>query len=193
VTSIAIIPARGGSRRIPRKNIREFFGKPIIAYSIDTAARSGLFHDIIVSTDDTEIAAIANAHSAAVLNRPAWLAEDSIGTQRVAQHVLQHVRAEYDYACVIYPCAPLMTTEDLHEGYERLRNGKAPYVYTVGPDWQDAGQWYWGRVEDFVTGTSLDQADLYLLPAGRTCDINTEEDWVRAEQLYEVMHDRARG
>lgn len=187
MSAIAIIPARGGSRRIPRKNIRSFFGQPIMVYSIAAADLSGLFSDIVVSTDDDEIAAIANGAGAAVVRRPIELAVDSVGTQSVARHALQQMRGEYDYACVIYPCAPLMIVEDLHLGYERLRKGPAPFVYTVGPNWQDAGQWYWGRVDDYLAGTSLDQSDLFLLPAARTCDINTEEDWVRAEQLYEAL------
>jgi CMP-N-acetylneuraminic acid synthetase len=80
-----------------------------------------------------------------------------------------------------------MRVDDLRDGYERLRKGHAPYVYSVGPDFIDAGQWYWGRAADFLAGVPLDQAELYVLPADRVCDINTPADWLRAEEMYAAM------
>lgn len=189
VTAVAIIPARGGSRRIPHKNIRDFHGKPIIAYSIDTAYKSGLFAEVIVSTEDDDIAGIAHVHGATVSWRKPALAADDVGTQEVMKNaLLEFEGTEYDYACCIYATAPLMQVEDLHLGFARLKQSQAPYVYTVGPDYVDAGQWYWGRVLDFLHGTPLDQAELYVLPADRVCDINTPEDWARAERMYKELH-----
>ncbi|MEK9809632.1 MAG: hypothetical protein VW362_04245 [Candidatus Nanopelagicales bacterium] len=190
MTCVAIIPARGGSRRIPLKNIRHFHGKPIIDYSIRAAQDSGLFSRVYVSTDSPAVSSVAYRAGADVIWRPDNLAVDSVGTQAVAAHVLDTVLADHltirppRYACCIYATAPLMTHLDLIEGYLMLRKARVPYVYTVGPDWQDAGQWYWGEVDAFRTGVPLDQASFYKLPAERTCDINVEEDWARAEQLY---------
>jgi pseudaminic acid cytidylyltransferase len=188
VNAICIIPARGGSRRIEHKNIRDFRGKPIIAYSIEAAIATRLFGEVIVSTDDARIEAVARSCGAWVARRPAYLAVDYVGTQAVAAYTLRSMACDEEYCCVIYPTAPLMTVEDLHLGFEQLRTSQAPYVYAVGPDWKDAGQWYWGRTLDFTSGTSLDQAALYRLPAARTCDINVEADWLRAEQLYGAMY-----
>ena len=100
---VAIIPARGGSKRIPRKNIRPFAGKPIIGYSIETARESGLFDRIIVSTDDEEIAAVAKEFEAEIpFMRPAELADDFSGTNAVAKHCIQWLAEnnyQVDYAC----------------------------------------------------------------------------------------------
>jgi len=198
MSAIAVIPARGGSRRIPGKNIKLFHGKPIIAYSIDTALRSGLFDQIHVSSDDDEILTTAVKYGASVLLRSEGLGHDSVGTQEVVRDALQRIQWNVgcDYICCIYATAPLMTTEDLQLGFEMLTKKSSryasdmpgPYVYTVGPNWQDAGQWYWGTYRAFVEGVSLDEGALYRLPPERTCDINTPEDWARAEQLYKDMH-----
>lgn len=192
--SLAIIPARGGSRRIPRKNVRLFHGKPIIAYSIETARACGLFDRILVSTEDQDIAAVAKAYGAKVSQRPMAMARDSVGTQEVARDALQRYIASAhgtppEYACCIYATAPLMTAEDLRAGLDMLQHGTKPYVYTVGPDGQHAGQWYWGRVKSFVDGVPLEGNSATLtLPAERVCDINVEDDFQRAERLYAALH-----
>ena len=110
--NIAIIPARGGSKRIPRKNIREFAGKPMIAHAIDAAHRSGLFDRIVVSTDDEEISTIAKIHGAEVpFMRPAELADDFVGTTPVVRHALETLGAQgavIEFACCIYATAPFV-------------------------------------------------------------------------------------
>jgi pseudaminic acid cytidylyltransferase len=182
--TIAIIPARGGSVRIPFKNSRRFHGKPILAYSIEAAKASGLFERIVVSTDDAIIGTYAQWYGAEVHKRA--YDDGSKGTQAVTADVLRDVAwTRCEYACCIYPCAPLMLPEDLCAGVDALRD--VPYVYTIGPDGVDAGQWYWGTVKAFVKGVPLDQAAFYMLPATRVCDINTMDDWNRAERLYEEM------
>lgn len=191
---VAIIPARGGSRRIKDKNIRLFHGKPIIEYSIKAAQDAGFFSRIYVSTDSPAISSVAYRAGADVLWRPDNLAGDSVGTQAVMAHALETILADHltidppRYACCIYATAPLMTYMDLISGYADLRESGVPYVYTVGTNWQDAGQWYWGETQAFINGVSLDQADFYPLSAARVCDINVEADWQRAEQLYEEIH-----
>lgn len=122
--NIAIIPARGGSKRIPRKNVRSFCGKPILAYSIETALASGLFDHVIVSTDDAEIATVAKNHGAEVpFMRPSSLADDYAGTLAVMQHAVLACRElgwMADYFCCLYATAPFVLGADLQSGFQAL-------------------------------------------------------------------------
>lgn len=122
--AIAIIPARGGSKRIPRKNIKIFFGKPLIAYSIETALESKLFDKVIVSTDDKEIAEIAKKYGAEVpFLRPKELADDFTNTQDVIEHTINYLKdhgSEFDYQCTIYATAPLLKVKYLLDGFNKL-------------------------------------------------------------------------
>jgi pseudaminic acid cytidylyltransferase len=133
--NIAVIPARGGSKRIPRKNIRPFLGKPMIAYAIEAARSSGLFEHVVVSTDDDEIAAVAAAHGASVpFRRPKELADDQTITVPVIAHAVQWFIDQghaVDAACCIYPCVPLLQGADLREAYALFQERGAPYVYPV--------------------------------------------------------------
>ena len=123
--NIAIIPARGGSKRIPRKNIRDFLGQPMIAYAIDTAQKSRCFDEVIVSTDDSEIAEIARQYGASVpFMRPPELADDHTGTRSVIVHALDwfiEQGCRPDYACCIYATTPFIQADDLQQAYVRLR------------------------------------------------------------------------
>ncbi len=122
--SVAVIPARGGSKRIPRKNLRHFCGKPIIAYSIDAALTSGIFDKVIVSTDDLEIAAIAQKLGAEVpFMRPANLSDDFATTAAVMKHAVSELAlAESDLCCCIYATAPFLTVADLQDAANRMQN-----------------------------------------------------------------------
>src|SRR5438309_10241806 len=115
MSAVAIITARGGSKRIPRKNVRLFLGRPIIAYSIEAALGSGLFDEVMVSTDDDEIAAIARSEGATVpFMRSAKMSDDHATTAEVLHEVLGQYRAlgrEFDFACCLYPTAPFVTAE----------------------------------------------------------------------------------
>ena len=126
--NIAIIPARGGSKRIPKKNIKNFLGKPIIAYSINTAIESNLFDRIVVSTDSREIAKVAEQYGAEVpFIRPKEYSDDFIGTHEVIGHAvkwLEHKKEIIDYTCCIYPTAPLINTDDLIKGFKLIKTGK---------------------------------------------------------------------
>ncbi|GAB3477206.1 pseudaminic acid cytidylyltransferase [Marinomonas epiphytica] len=121
---VAVIPARGGSQRIPRKNIRLLNGKPLIAYSIETALSSGLFDQVVVSTDDAEIATIAKEYGAYIpFMRPADLADHMTGTTPVMRHALQELIAQGhqpNEACLIYATCPLLTPDDLKQGWQEL-------------------------------------------------------------------------
>ena len=221
---IAIIPARGGSKRIPRKNIRPFHGKPMIAYSIDAARRSGLFAGIVVSTDDPEIARVATELGAETpFVRPAPLSDDHTGTNAVVRHALEwlaeHGRSA-EYACCIYATAPFIKPEYLRAGFERLSSSGKSFAFSVTsfpfavqralridaggglePCWpqhassrsqdleelyHDAGQFYWGRASAFLSDVPLySPASLpIILPRHLVQDIDTLEDWRRAELMY---------
>lgn len=135
MSTIAIITARGGSKRIPRKNIRPFLGKPIIAYSIETALKSGLFDEVMVSTDDDEIAAVARQYGASVpFLRSAETANDFANTADVLTEVLAHYAANgsiFNAACCLYPTAPLVTPMVLQQAFDRLTRGGFDCVFPV--------------------------------------------------------------
>jgi len=133
---IAVIPARGGSKRIPRKNIRPFAGKPVMAYSIEAARDSRLFDRIVVSTDDEEIASVARVYGAETpFVRPAELSDDYTGTQAVAAHALATIAGPDELgtavACCIYPTAPFVTASDLRRGFELLTSTGKNFIFSA--------------------------------------------------------------
>ena len=171
--SIAVIPARGGSKRIPRKNVRSFCGKPIIAYSIDVALRSGLFSSVVVSTDDEEIADVAREFGADVpFMRPAHLADDFTGTTPVVTHALEYCLEQgepVDAVCCIYATSPFTTVDDVTLGYKALEKASAAFTVTnfaVPPFW------------------ALKQDD-----QGRMSMLEPEYMDVRSQDLPETFHD----
>ncbi len=227
--TIAIIPARGGSKRIPRKNIKEFHGKPLIAYSIQTAIESNLFDKIIVTTDDEEIASISKLYGAEVpFIRPKKLADDFTGTTDVVNHTLQWLKnngEEYDYVCTIYATAPLLQSKYLIEGFEKLKNSEATHTFSVTsmpfpiqrtfkitndkrcmmfwPEmynsrsqdleeaYQDAGQFYWTKINQKSNEIMFGKDSIpIILPRHLVQDIDTIEDWQRAEIMYKVIKEQ---
>src|SRR4030065_310053 len=175
---LAVIPARGGSQRIPLKNIRLFHGKPIIAYSIEAALASDLFDRIVVSTDSGEIAEVALRYGADVVSRPPELARDEIGTRQVIFSVAKEL-GQVDCVCGIYATAPLMRATDIVTG-DSLLNEYQCHAISVGyPPLQDAAQFYWSTkqaIEDDVEYFDGRTA-LVNIPSDRVCDVNTELDW----------------
>lgn len=171
---IAVIPARGGSKRIPGKNIRDFCGKPLIAYSIETAINSKLFDDIIVSTDDDKIAKIALEYGASVpFIRPTELADDFTGTNAIVKHAIDWLRDEgrqVDSACCIYATAPLLRSEFLVEGYNKINNGWQ-YAFSVS-------------TYDFPVQRALHKNDDDKLEAVDAVAIQA-----RSQDLEELWHD----
>lgn len=137
MANLCIIPARGGSKRIPGKNIKDFHGKPIIAYSIEVALDSNLFDNVMVSTDDLEIAEIAQKFGASVpFIRSIKNADDFASTVDVLIEVLEEykkIEIEFDFGCCIYPTAPFTTKEILKQGYTKLITEKKNSVFPVVP------------------------------------------------------------
>ncbi|MBF0263701.1 MAG: pseudaminic acid cytidylyltransferase [Gammaproteobacteria bacterium] len=221
--NIAIIPARGGSKRIPKKNIKKFLGKPIIAYSIDAAHKSELFDKIIVSTDNEEIAQLALKFGAEVpFLRPNELADDFTGTTPVVRHAAQWVEqniAKPDNICCIYSTAPFVQAQAIKDSFTMLANLSKGHITAITsfsfpiqrafkldkdnhpipfyPEYMpcrsqdledayhDAGQFYWWTYDALINGVSEHKA--YQLPPYLVQDIDTLEDWKRAELMYQVL------
>ena len=127
--NICIIPARGGSKRIPRKNIKLFLGKPIISYAIEVALKCGIFDHIVLSTDDKEIATVGKYYGAEVpFMRPSVLASDTASTDEVLQHAIEkciEIYGDFEKGCCLYPTNPLLTSEDVLKGFQILDENKA--------------------------------------------------------------------
>lgn len=130
--NLCVIPARGGSKRIPRKNIKEFCSKPMLAYAIAVAKDSQLFSRIVVSTDDGEIAVIANQYGAEVLKRPQLLADDYATTVAVIRHSIDALNLADDVnLCCLYPCTPLLTAQIINNAYQKWINSNAKFCIPV--------------------------------------------------------------
>lgn len=223
--NIAIIPARGGSKRIPRKNIKLFFGKPMIEYAINAAKETGLFERIIISTDDDEIANLAAQFGAEVpFCRPPNLADDFTPTTPVIQDAINKFIELFgtpQNVCCIYPCVPLLTPHDITNAYnfmidsdavscfpivefssapqralKRDLNGKVNFLYPefnmtrtqdLIKSYHDAGQFYWGKTSTWINDKFSDGVTI-VLPKWKVIDIDTDEDWVRAELYYQALH-----
>lgn len=136
MSRIAIIPARGGSKRIPRKNIKTFCGKPMIVWSIEAALQSSCFDHVIVSTDDETIAEVAKQHGAEVpFLRPLELADDHTATRPVINHAIKEAKIRWgmpEYVCCIYATAPFLLATDLNLAYEKLKSSSARFVFSAG-------------------------------------------------------------
>jgi len=227
--NLGIIPARGGSKRIPRKNIKTFAGRPMIAWSIVAAIESGCFDHLIVSTDDEEIAEISQQWGAEVpFFRPAELADDYATTSDVVRHAINWSTQEDrmpERVCCIYATAPFLRSNDVALGLRMLETRGADFAFTatsyafpvqrairVTPEgrvnmlmpqylnsrsqdleevYHDAGQFYWGRSEAWLLGKALfsSSATAVILPRYRVQDIDTPDDWLRAELMFKALHD----
>ena len=194
MATVCVIPARGGSRRIPHKNIKNFMGKPIIAYSIEAAQLSGLFDKVYVSTDDEEIAKVAVQYHAVNLIRNPLLAHDEVGTLRVTQNAAAQLKlGQEDVVCCLYATAPLMDVADLKRGYNYLTNMNAEHVISVGyPPLQDAAQFYWSTVDALQRNIEYFDTSTILIPVKpeRVCDINDNMDWAKAELMYAALQEK---
>ena len=227
--NICVIPARGGSKRIPRKNIKKFNGKPIIAYSIEAALKSNCFDQVIVSTDDDEIAEVAKKYGAQVpFLRPDELSNDYAGTIPVIKHAIEWMednKSSVENVCCLYATAPFIRPQIISQAYQQLNNSKADYCFSVTsfvfpiqraikiveknkvsmfyPEhfntrsqdleeaYHDAGQFYWGKAQAFKDELPIftEVATPYILPRYLVQDIDTPEDWIRAESMYRVLQE----
>lgn len=224
--NIAVIPARGGSKRIPRKNVKDFGGRPMIAWAISAALESRLFTKVVVSTDDVEIASIARLHGAETpFVRPADLANDTAGTVPVIAHALRELRKFgvcCNHAACIYPCTPFLRAQDLKDAFDMLVTSGQDFVYPVveyshptframrrastgkmqfvfpecemmrtqdlEATYHDAGQFYWGTASAWLAEKKMHTAGIgMVVPSWRFVDIDSEDDWHRAEMLFKLQ------
>ncbi len=226
--NIVIIPARGGSKRIPKKNIKDFLGKPIIAYSIEMAISCKLFSRVIVSTDDEEIKDVVLKYGAEVpFIRPKNIADDFTGTHEVVGHAIEYLEntgETMDYVCCIYPTAPLIQKDDLIKGFkliqtnkwnsvmaatnfsypifrsfENLPNGGLKMIFPehynsrsqdLPEIYHDAGLFYWAKPEIWKKKPQgfNEKNSIVKLPNYRIQDIDTPDDWKRAEIIYQIIN-----
>ena len=228
---ICLIPARAGSKRIPRKNIRDFQGLPMLHRAIRTAWASGAFGRVIVSTEDAEVADLARAGGAEVpFVRPDALSDDYTGTTPIVTHAVQWLTERGvapPLVCCLYATTPLLDPADLARGratleaapeldfafsatsfpfpiQRALRRLPAGGVEPMSPEhiqrrsqdleeaWHDAGQFYWGRAEAWRAGRAIfsHRSAIVALPRYRVQDIDTPEDWARAELLFSALEAR---
>lgn len=224
---LCVIPARGGSKRIPHKNIKEFLGKPIIAYSIEAARKSNSFDKIIVSTDSDEIASVSREFGAETpFVRPGEISDDFTGTNTVVKHAIewfQRQGADIDYACCIYATAPFLQKKYIESGIKELQQSDKLFAFSVTsfpfpiqraikikkggmidafyPElmatrsqdleeaFHDAGQFYWGTASAFLKDENIFSTSSIpiVLPRHLVQDIDTPEDWKRAEYMYKAL------
>jgi len=224
---VCIIPARFGSKRIPRKNIKEFLGKPIIAYSIEVALASKCFDRVIVSTDNLEIGNVAEEFGAEVpFMRPHELSDDYVETLPVVKHAIEWLienSVPPSDVCCVYATAPFLQPETLNFAYQQLQEAEADYCFSVTtfeypiqraikitkqqrvemffPEnlhvrsqdlvetYHDAGQFYWGRADAFMQQKPFFSIDAtpFIVPSHLVQDIDTIEDWKKAEITYQVL------
>ena len=225
--NVAVIPARGGSKRIPLKNIKKFYGKPIIAYSIEEAKRSELFDRILVSTDSEEIAELAKGYGAEIpFLRPANLSDDFTPAGSVIAHAVNWIQkgmGELSAVCCIHATAPFINKDDLIKAYNIFNSKKWDFVFSatlfVSPvqraftrmktggikmfnpkhfatrsqdlpeAYHDAGMFYWGKVDAWLNNiiTFSEKSTIVKIPPYCAVDIDTEEDWARAELFMESL------
>lgn len=229
MSNLCVIPARGGSKRIPRKNIKRFCGKPIIAYSIEAALQSNCFDKVIVSTDDQEIADIAIQYGAEVpFLRSKDLADDFTGTNAVVVDVIDYYYSndiEFEAVACIYATAPFLNKSKIIEAMMLLENHsdidysvsvtkylfpiqrslkmlanntlalrEPKYANTRSQDlevfYHDAGQIYCGRPSSFRDKLTVFESNVLpvILNTENVQDIDTIEDWTRAEILFKVIN-----
>jgi pseudaminic acid cytidylyltransferase len=227
--NICVIPARGGSKRILRKNIKDFNGKPIIAYSIKAAFDSNCFDHVIVSTDDDEIKEIAKKYGAEVpFVRPVELSNDYVVTFKVIKHAIEWMESNnytIENVCCLYATAPFVQPQIISRAFEKLKNSNLHYCFSLtsfpfpiqraikidqndkinmfNPGqfdkrsqdleaaFHDAGQFYWGKSQAFKDELPLfsEFAIPYILPSYLVQDIDTNEDWIRAEVMHKVLQE----
>ena len=227
--NICVIPARGGSKRIPRKNIKDFNGKPIIAYSIEAALKSNCFDQVIVSTDDDEIVEVARKYGAQVpFVRPDELSNDYVGTIPVIKHAIEWMEDNenpVENVCCLYATSPFIQSQTISKAFQQLKDLRADYCFSVTrfafpiqravkivqdnkvnmfyPEhfnirsqdleeaYHDAGQFYWGKAQAFKDELPIfsEVATPYILPRYLVQDIDTLEDWIRAEAMHMVLQE----
>ncbi len=223
---LAVIPARGGSKRIPRKNIKAFLGQPIINYAIKAALESQLFDQVICSTDDEQIAQVAADAGAQVpFMRPAEISDDHAITADVIAHAVNFMQSRghaVESVCCLYATAAFVTAPQLQEAFEIFQQQRCDFVFSatrfdfpiqraiyfnaegrvemfypefaltrsqdLTPAFHDAGQFYWGTSAAWLEKRRIfsPNSAAFIVPSHEVQDIDTQDDWRRAELLFQL-------
>ncbi len=223
--NVVIVPARGGSKRIPKKNIKEFCGKPIISYPILELKKSNIVNKVIVSTDDKEIAAVAKKYGAEIpFIRPKNISDDITGIADVIRHAILYLQQQItiENVCCVLPTAPFISAKDIDEAFNLLIDKQCQFVFSATkynypvqrsfiindknqismlfPEnyekrsqdleevFHDAGQFYWGNKKSWLSEKNIinSESHPYLIPHYQVQDIDTVEDWLRAEDIEKI-------
>ena len=225
--NVVIIPARGGSKRIPHKNIKNFNGKPIIYWPLKVLQNSNLFDKIIVSTDDPNISKLALSLGAEVpFLRPKNISDDYSNVSDVMSHAvnwLKKSKVNMDVVCCVYSTAAFITENDLQNGFQLFRNNDFNFVFSattfpypiqrafkriykngvkmidnkyiktrsqdLEETYHDAAQFYFGKPDSWINNNEIfsHSSEIVVLPKWRVQDIDTQEDWKRAEILHKTL------
>ena len=224
---IAVIPARFGSKRIKKKNIKLFYSKPMIIWTIEKLKKSKLFDKIIVSSDSSKILNLAKKEGCSLtIKRPKNLSGDIIGIQPVIKHAIKEIRINNynpDYICLIYPCNPFLNINDLKNSFKKFKNNKKRFLFSVAQyshpveraiklsrnffsssflkkncnkrtqdfkrSYYDAGQFCWGTTKLWEGKQNIHNLGTgFIVPSWRVIDIDTTEDWKRAELLFQTLN-----
>ena len=224
IGNIAIIPARIGSKRIKKKNIKKFYGKPILELTYDILKKSKLFNKIILSSDSNEILRLGkNIGFDILIKRPKELSDDYIGTDEVITHAIKILKKEINISnvCCVYPCNPLLQISDLKKAYKLIKNNKKSLVLSISnyahpierafilnkrnsrikninnkflkyrtqditSKYFDAGQFYLASKETWLSKKIINKISIKI-PNWRVVDIDTIEDWKKAELFYKFL------
>jgi len=228
--NIAIIPARSGSKRIKKKNIKIFFSKPMIVWVIEKLKKSNFFDKIVVSSDSDKILNIVKkTNSIFTIKRPKNLSGDQIGIQPVIKHAIKKLKKDnynFQYVCCIYPCNPFLNIVDLKKSFKRFRNNKKKFLFSIAQyshpieraiklkndfstssyfrrnfykrtqdlkkSYYDAGQFCWGTTKLWEKNNNIHNLAVgFEVPSWRVVDIDTIDDWKRAELLFEILNKKS--
>jgi N-acylneuraminate cytidylyltransferase len=224
---IAIIPARIGSKRIKKKNIKLFFSKPMIIWVIEKLKKSNFFDEIIVSSDSDNILNIVKKKGCSLtIKRPKSLSGDKIGIQPVIEHAIQKIKKNnynFKHVCCIYPCNPFLNINDLKRSFKIFKNNKKKFIFSIAQyshpieraiklkkdfstiscfkknfnkrtqdlrkSYYDAGQFCWGTTKLWESKKNIHNFGLgFEIPFWRVVDIDTKDDWKRAELLFKILN-----
>jgi CMP-N-acetylneuraminic acid synthetase len=194
---LGVVLARGGSRRVPRKNVRPLFGQPLVTWAIGQGMLSHRIDELALSSDSGEILDLGRMYPIHIIRRPKELATDECTSYPPMLHVLDELETPFEWLCLLQPTSPLRTPEDIDECIGRAEDGNAPAIASfMEGSLVPNGAIYVGRCDWLRDGGNFDGPAVarYDMPPSRSIDIDTEDDWEEAEAYIErLMYPQERG